>query len=316
MILRRYSGPPTYFPGIRSKSMKINVDELGRHSFAKLEQSYGSDQTIIYALGIGLGQNPLDGSDLDYLIEGSGKVLQTFAATLASPSMWLRDPKFGINFARLVHGEQDMDFSAPLPPAARVTATPRISGIFDRGAGKGALVIVEREIADADSKVIYATARQTLLLRDDGGFGGAPPPTSVAPQPDGPADCEVVVDVSPRAALIYRLSGDRNPLHSDPEFARSAGVERPILHGLATYGMAGRALTRAFGAELSSLRCRFSGIVYPGDQIRFNFWRADSDVRFIASVGERVVLDRGLAVILPHPTTNLEHASRSDALVR
>ena len=277
----------------------MNANALRGHRFERLEQSYAPDQTILYALGLGLGLDPLDQRDLDYLIESRAKILPTFAATLASPGMWIRDPAFGVDFARLVHAEQAMDFHHPLPPSASVVATPHITRLYDRGPGRGAVVIVEREIADATSEVVYASARQTLLLRGDGGFGGPPPPTDVPSSPGRAADDELVVRVSPRAALLYRLSGDRNPLHCDPNVAAQAGFERPILHGLATYGMVGTALMRVFDADLLSLRCRFAGVVYPGDQICFRFWQSRDEVVFTASVGDRVVLDRGVASLAP-----------------
>ena len=285
------------------------------HRFERLEQSYTADQAILYALGVGLGVDPLDESDLDYLIESRCKTLPTFAATLASPGMWIRDPAFGVDFARLVHAEQAMDFHCPLPPAAKVNATPRVAGLYDRGQGRGAVLVVEREIADADSEVVYATARQTLLLRGDGGFGGPRPPVDVQPRAEGPADHMLAVQTSPRAALVYRLSGDRNPLHYDPAFAAQAGMDRPILHGLATYGMAGRALIRVFEADLLSLRCRFAGIVYPGDHISFRFWKTGGEVRFDASVNDRTVLDRGVArlAIVENPAGCTRSTSLHDA---
>ena len=283
----------------------LNADALQSHRFERLEQSYMPDQTILYALGVGLGSDPTDEFDLDFLIESRGKILPTYAATLASPGMWIRDPAFGVDFTRLVHSQQAMTFHHRLPASATVCATPRIAGLFDRGSERGAVVVIERQIADAETGIVYATASQTLLLRGDGGFGGAPPPFDAQVLPERRPDREVAIKVSSRAALIYRLSGDRNPLHCEPDFARQAGMERPIMHGLAIYGMAGQAIIRTFGATLESLSCRFAGIVYPGDQLRFQFWIAGSDVKFIASVGERLVLDRGVSRMggYPHPSS-------------
>lgn len=278
--------------------MPLNADALRAHRFGRRAQSYVARDAILYALGVGLGQDPLDQADLDFLIETRGKVLPTFAATLASPGMWIRDPAFGVDFARLVHAEQSMRFDRPLPPEASVMAEPRVAGLYDRGVGKGAVLIVERDIADTETGERYATARQTLLLRGDGGFGGAaPPPGDAGGAPERKADCTLKVEVSPRAALIYRLAGDWNPLHCDPEFAARAGFPRPILHGLATYGMAGRAAMRAFDADIAALSCRFAGVVYPGDALRFAFWRDGDEVRFVATCAERMVLDRGFATL-------------------
>jgi acyl dehydratase len=276
--------------------MPLDAAAILSHRFDPIEQGYSGREAILYALGVGLGSDPLDESDLDYLLEDRAKVLPTFAATLASPGMWIRDRAFGVDFAKLVHAEQAMTFESPLPPAARVVATPRVTGLFDRGQGRGAVLVVERDIADATSGALFARVTQTLLLRGDGGFGGDPPPRSSDAAPGDPPDSEQTLRVSPRAALIYRLSGDLNPLHGDPAFAARAGFQRPILHGLATYGMAARALERQSGGELASLSCRFAGVVYPGDEIRLKTWRAtDREVRFAASVGDRPVLDRGVA---------------------
>lgn len=277
--------------------MAIQAHTLLHHRFDPITQTYASRDAILYALGIGLGADPMDEGDLDYLLETRGQVLAPFAVTLASPGMWIRDPRFGVDFTRLVHAEQEALFHRPLPPSGTVTARPRVVGLYDRGAGKGAVLVVEREIADPDSPTApFATIRQTLLLRGDGGFGGSPPPAvAVTAPPDRRADHRLAVPVSPRAALIYRLVADLNPLHADPAFARKAGFERPILHGLASYGMAGRAVMRATGRGLASLSCRFSGIVVPGDTMTLSLWREGESVHFQAHVGDRLVLDRGFA---------------------
>lgn len=277
--------------------MAINPARLLGHRFRELKQHYDARDAILYALGLGLGSDPLDEANLDYLLETRLKVLPTFAVTLASPGMWIRDPSFGIAFAQLVHVEQDASFHRPLPLSAEVRATPRVASLHDRGPGKGALLVVEREIADGDGQHL-ATVRQTLLLRGDGGYGGQPPIVVPAPAPPPRApDHRLTLPISPRAALIYRLSGDWNPLHADPATAREAGFDRPILHGLATYGMAGHAILRATGRALARLACRFTGVVLPGDVLTVSVWIEGDDVRFEAHVGERRVLDRGLAVL-------------------
>ena len=207
--------------------MAIQAETLLAHRFPELRQSYSERDAILYALGVGLGADPLDERDLDYLIETRLKVLPSFAATLASPGMWIRDPQFGADFKKLVVSSQEAEFHAPLPPAADVKATPRVASLYDRGEGKGALLTVEREVRDAADDTRYATVRQTLLLRGDGGFGGMPAPrVEVAPVPDRAPDAKEVVTISPRAALIYRLSGDLNPLHADPAFAKAAEPQK------------------------------------------------------------------------------------------
>ncbi|MET0547098.1 MAG: MaoC/PaaZ C-terminal domain-containing protein [Caulobacterales bacterium] len=276
--------------------MPLNVHAILSHRFKELRQQYTERDAILYALGLGLGADALDQSDLDYLLETRGKALPFFAVTMASPGMWMRDPTFGVTFSKLVHSAQEATFHAPLPARAEVNATPCVAGLYDRGEDRGAVLIVEREIRDAQSQTLYCTVRQTLLLRGDGGFGGNPPPKlTSAPIPNRTADNTYDVRTSTRAALIYRLSGDWNPLHADPEFAKTAGFEKPILHGLASYGIAGRGLMKAYNCSISFLRCQFSGIVFPGDSITFKTWDGGGNIAFEAFVGDRKVLANGLA---------------------
>lgn len=275
--------------------MAFDPARLLGHRFPELQQHYEPRDAILYALGLGLGSDPLDEADLDYLLETRLKVLPTFAVTLASPGMWIRDPAFGVDFGRLVHTEQDVTFHGALAPAGDARAQPRVALLGDRGAGKGAVIVVERLIRDADERQI-ATVRQTLLLRGNGGFGGtAPPPPPALEIPGREPDYRLAIPISRRAALLYRLSGDWNPLHADPVAARAAGFDRPILHGLATYGIAGHAIMKATGGSLSRLACRFSGVVLPGDELTLAVWIDGSRALFEAHVGDRRVLDRGLA---------------------
>ena len=276
--------------------MPFDPERLIAHRFPTVRQSYDRRDTILYALGIGLGHDPLDEHDLDYLLDTHDRVLPTFAVTLASSGMWIRDPAFGVNFAKLVHSAQAVSFERPLPANGTVTSTPRIASIYDRGERRGALVVLERDVTDADSGECYAHVEQTLLLRGDGGFDGKAPPTLPAQLiPDQAPDLSTHQLISPRAALIYRLSGDWNPLHSDPAAARAAGFERPILHGLASFGWAAYALERLSGRRLASIGCRFSGPVVPGDTLSLSAWLQDDRALFTASTASRPALDRGVA---------------------
>ncbi|CAN5426577.1 MaoC/PaaZ C-terminal domain-containing protein [soil metagenome] len=278
--------------------MAFDPDRLLNHDFPEIRQSYAPRDAILYALGLGLGEDPLDEGDLDYLLETRLKVLPTMAVTLSTPGMWIRDAAFGVDFVKLVHSEQDVLFHAPLPPAADVIATPKVASLHDRGPGKGAILVVERAVRDAADDTLYATIRQTLLLRGDGGYGGPPSPApEAAATPDRAPDHEITVPISARAALIYRLSGDWNPLHSDPVVAAAAGFDRPILQGLASYGIAGHSIMRATGKALKRLSCRFSGVVFPGDTLRFSIWQTDENVCFEAWASDRRVLDRGMAIM-------------------
>jgi acyl dehydratase len=276
--------------------MPIQPERLLNHRFADIPHSYQPRDAILYALGLGLGRDPCNRGDLRYLFETDLAVLPTFAVTLASPGMWIAAPEFGVDFAKLVHLEQAARFHAPLPPAAEVVGRARVIALYDRGPGRGAVLVLERSI-HSQTGALYCTLRQTLLLRGDGGYGGATPPTTPSLIPDRTADADLTVQVSPRAALIYRLSGDKNPLHVDPDAARRAGFERPILHGLASYGMAALAVAAANGrapVDVTAVQCRFSGVVFPGDLIDFKIWKGEGKAMFQAFVGDRKVLDQGL----------------------
>ncbi len=276
--------------------MAINPDALFAHDFAAPTQSYGPRDAILYALGLGLGHDPVDQADLAFLNETRLRVLPTFAVTLTTPGMWIRDSRFGVDFGKLVHFEQMAWFPNPLPPSADVTGEARVISLTDRGEGKGAVLVLERTIRDAASGATCCTLRQTLLLRSDGGFGGPPAPRTPSVIPHREADAWTDVSTSPRSALIYRLSGDWNPLHIAPETARRAGFDKPILHGLASYGMAGLAVSRALGqdpAAITELGCRFSGIVTPGETLTFHVWKTETGASFRAFSETRKLLDEG-----------------------
>ncbi|RJF89409.1 3-alpha,7-alpha,12-alpha-trihydroxy-5-beta-cholest-24-enoyl-CoA hydratase [Oleomonas cavernae] len=280
--------------------MAIDSQQLLSWRFPQVAQHYSKHDAILYALGVGLGADPLDPTELAFLLESGLRVLPTMAVTLSTLGMWVREPALGIDWVRLVHSAQDATFHAPLPGHGDVVADARIVSVADRGAGKGAVVTLERLIKDAATQVPYCTVTQTLLLRGDGGFGGPPPAPAATPAlPSRTPDVTLAIQTSPRAALIYRLSGDLNPLHADPAVAAKAGFARPILHGLASYGMAGWAVLRAFGggepAALRRLAVRFAGIVLPGDRLDFRLWLEGAQVLFAARVGDRTVLDQGVA---------------------
>jgi acyl dehydratase len=277
--------------------MTINPAGLLSHRFTDIAQSYTQRDAILYALGIGLGHDPCNRNDLRYLLETDLQVLPSYAVTLASPGMWIGGPEFGVDFAKLVHSEQMAWFHGPLPPAASIIGRARVLSLSDRGAERGALLVLERSIHDATDGRLYSILHQTLLLRGDGGFGGPPPKPAPNTIPDREADHRTTAHVSTRAALIYRLSGDWNPLHVEPDAARRAGFERPILHGLASYGMSAVSVARACGRSperIAQLGCRFSGVVFPGDLIEFLIWHDDDKAFFQAFVGDRKVLDQGL----------------------
>lgn len=268
----------------------IDPEKLLALDFPDIVHSYTRRDTILYALGLGIGADPLDPHDLRYVYEPELHAVPSMAVTLAYPGFWYRDLDTGLDHARTVHGVERITLHAPLPVEGTVTAKPRIVDLIDKGAGRGALVVSERAIHDRADGRLLATVRQTAFCRGDGGFGGAPrSEPRPAPPPDRPPDHVAEVATLPQAALIYRLSGDPNPLHVDPAAARVAGFDRPILHGLCTMGIVcHQAVRTLFGGEparMARMECRFTAPVFPGDRLRAEFWAATGDWVFRASVG-------------------------------
>lgn len=286
--------------------MAIDYHSLKARKFSPVRQTYTHRDTMLYALGLNIGADPLDEDQLAYVAADPPRVLATMATTLGRPGSWMRDPDVGINYRRIVVGEVALRTHRPLLPADTVEARHSIVRITDKGAGRGALVIIARELRNSQGERL-AEFEQTTFCRDEGGFAatcGTHDP-AVSPPP-GPfdareADRTILVPTAKQQALIYRLSGDYNPLHADPAAAAAAGFERPILHGLATFGMAGYVLCRlaeTLGAgEPTFLSVRFSAPVLPGDVIAFDFWIDDSVVHFQARnpATDIVVLRNGRA---------------------
>lgn len=283
--------------------MAIDRNKLLGWEFPEVTQTYGHRDTILYALGLGLGADPLDRAQLQFVYEDGLKALPTMAVTLGYPGFWLSDPRTGADWKKLLHGEQGMEFFQPLPAAGTVVGRTRVVDVIDKGAGRGALVLTQRDIVDAATGSLICRTSSTSFLRGDGGFGGPSGPTPAPhPVPDRAPDLEIASPTLPQAALIYRLSGDYNPLHADPDVARSGGFDRPILHGLCTFGVAGHAvLVGAAGGDpgrLASLDVRFTAPVYPGETIVTQIWTGeDGVVSFRSRVRERdlVVLNNGRA---------------------
>jgi acyl dehydratase len=275
-------------------------------TFPDLVHRYTERDTLLYALGLGFGQDPMDRGALRFVYEEELQAVPTMAAVMGSPGIWWRDPKTGADAVKLVHGEQDVRVLRPLPVKGCVTARNRVVSLTDKGAGKGAVAVVLRTLVDAASGDTVAESRNVTFLRGDGGFsadGGQsdPGPEPLPAVPERAADVEVSYATRPEAALIYRLSGDVNPLHADPEVAAKAGFDRPILHGLCTYGMAGRAVIEQVldhdAARLKRLALRFTSPVWPGETVRYELWREGGALlRLRASVDARktVVLNNGL----------------------
>lgn len=262
--------------------------------------SYGEKDTILYALGIGLGANPLNDRERRFVYEDGLIVFPTMATVVA----WGADAliETGLDFSKLVQGEQRLTVHKPLPPSAQISADWRVDAIVDKGEGKGALIVHTFEISLTETGERLATLGRTSFARGDGGFGG---PTSGAPAPHSlparPADRETEIVIPANLALIYRLSGDLNPLHADPAVAHRAGFPVPILHGMCTYGIACRAILQCWAdldpAALRQFDVRFSAPVFPGDLILVRSWRDGDIVSFEATVPARgvTVLTNGRA---------------------
>lgn len=282
--------------------MAFDAARLQNWDFGAPVQSYDSRDAILYALGVGVPFAPDDSDDLNFLVEDRLRVLPAFAVTLATPGMWPKLPELEIAWEKVLHMAHACRFHTPLPPCANVESFAEITELYDRGAEKGSVCILRREVRDTDDGTLYATIDQTVAMRGDGGFGGEAMPRRARPvMPDREPDHSEQIKTSPRAAYIYRLSGDYNPLHADYDVAKRGGFDAPILHGLASYGTACAVVLRAFcgsdPARMKSLDLRFAGVVFPGDQLDFSCWKEAGRVLFEVRVGDRVVIDQGVSEI-------------------
>ncbi|MGH9063141.1 MAG: MaoC/PaaZ C-terminal domain-containing protein [Acidimicrobiales bacterium] len=274
--------------------MPINPQAVGATS-DPVEWRWGSTDCLLYALGVGAGCD-----ELAFTTENSSGVGQAVLPTFAVLAGQRGRVLTGIGTfdpAMLVHGEQAVELAGPLPVDGCVRTTSEVVGIYDKGSG--ALVVIEARSVDAATGKWCFTNRSSVFIRGEGGFGGDRGPAARRGSPsERPPDEVVTYETAPDQALLYRLSGDRNPLHSDPGFAALAGFERPILHGLCTYGFTGRALLHALcdsdPARLLSMEGRFSAPVYPGDLLTVSMWRDDDGAAFVTETqrGE-VVIDAG-----------------------
>ncbi len=282
----------------------MDYHNIKNWSFPEVVQDYTEKDTILYALGIGFGQEATNPDHLKYVYEQGLQAFPTMAVVLGYPGFWMKDPKAGINWVKLVHGEQRLTIHRPIPAQGRVIGRSRISHVIDKGADKGALVITERTLSDAEGNALVTIA-QTTFCRGDGGLSQSDDsPAPLEATPDTAPDMTCSLPILEQAALIYRLCADNNPLHADPAVAAKAGYPRPILHGLCTYGVAARAIVQmACGndaSRLASMNTRFSSPVYPGETLVVEMWKDGAKgVRFRAKVAERdiVVLSHGYAGI-------------------
>ena len=260
--------------------------------------SYGDRETMLYALGVGMGRDPLNEAELPFVYENGLKTVPTLATVIAWGQRTLA--KADINYLMVVHGEQRLTVHRPLPSSATIVSDERVVAAVDKGAGKGALIFTEKVIRLKDTNEKLCTLGGTIFARGDGGFGG---PSTGGPEPHTmptrPADIACETDTRDDQALLYRLSGDRNPLHSDPKVAKMAGFPKPILHGLCTYGTACRAVLQTIckydHTMIAGFDVRFSSPVFPGETIVTEMWKDGNVVSFRSKVKERdvVVINNG-----------------------
>lgn len=258
--------------------MPINLDVALGAELEPVEFSWTSSDVQLYQLALGAGHDPMDANELRYLTDGSPQVLPTFSSVAASFHMTeppkVSFPGIEIELSRVLHASEAVTVPAPLPPSGSARATTRITEIWDKG--KAAVIWNETTVTDPNGAVLWRTKR-SIFARGEGGFGGDRGPSSTAAAPDRAPDYEIDIPVLPQQALLYRLCGDRNPLHSDPGFAAAAGFPRPILHGLCTYGMTCKAVVDtmldADTTRVASYGARFAGVVFPGETLRASIWK-------------------------------------------
>ena len=290
--------------------MAIDYDDMMQSGATGLVSRYDEKDVMLYALGVGMGRDPLDEQELPFVYENNGlKVVPTFASVInrgeAPPEQQRMPQTSNINFMMVVDGERRITFHKPLPPKCEVVSDERYLDILDKGEGKGAVLIQERVSRDKVSGDKLFTIITSIFARGDGGFGGKPsggPEPHVIPDraPDLVREC----DTRPDQALLYALSGDRNPLHRDPAFAKMVGFPRPILHGLCSYGTACRAVLSSLAQynpeRITQFDVRFSKPVFPGETLVVELWQDGRIISYRASVKERpgtLVLNNGLCIL-------------------
>ena len=256
--------------------------DLGSNEFA-----WETSDVQLYHLALGAG---LD--DLSYLDDVAPQVLPTFATVAATfhatEAPRVSFPGVEIDLARIVHGSQEVVVHQPIPPSGKATTLTRIAEVWDKG--KAAVIVQESTTVDTDGNPLWS-ARSSIFARGEGGFGGERGPSESVALPDREPDFDVTTKTLPQQALLYRMCGDRNPLHSDPAFAKAAGFPAPILHGLCTYGIVCKTVVGAAldadTARVKGFRAKFAGVVYPGESLRCRIWRDGSQLLVAVTVPER-----------------------------
>jgi acyl dehydratase len=264
--------------------MPIHLSAVGK-KLGAVTHTYTERDVMLYALGVGAGTD-----ELQFTYDRDLKVLPTFAVIPAFPAMMNLGGAMDVNPAMVLHGEQRIELHGPIPTSGTITTTPTVKAVYDKV--KGAVVVVETDSVDGRGTLLFRNT-SSIFVRGEGGFGGDRGPSGARNlPPDRKPDAQVSMKTLPQQALIYRLSGDMNPLHADPDFAKMGGFDRPILHGLCTFGHAGRAVLQAFcgndPARMKAFEVRFSGVVFPGETIVTDMWRTSpGTVVLVARTAER-----------------------------
>jgi acyl dehydratase len=274
--------------------MPIDLSAVGR-KLSPVTHTYTERDVMLYALGVGCGTD-----DLQFTYERDLKVLPTFAVIPSFPAMMNLGGTMDVNPAMVLHGEQRVELHAEIPTSGTITTTPTIKAVYDKI--KGAVVVVETDSVDSKGKLLFRN-QSSIFVRGEGGFGGDRGASGARNvPPDRNADQSIAYETLPNQALLYRLSGDMNPLHADPDFAKMGGFDVPILHGLCTYGYAGRAVLKAFAgndpSRVKSFEVRFSGVVFPGETITTDMWQIEpGKVVLTARTQRGEVLSAGAAEV-------------------
>jgi acyl dehydratase len=268
----------------------IDLDKVLGAELPGAVATWDADDVILYHLGVGAGVPPTDDTELEYTYEARLKVLPSFGVLPVFGALAGLVGLEGLSFnpMMLLHGEQEIELSGPIPSQAKVDNTAKVSGVYDKG--KGALVVVEAQTNDESGRPLFVN-RFAAFLRGEGGFGGEPGPAPGNEPPARDPDHVVESPTLPQQALLYRLSGDKNPLHIDPSFAQLGGFDRPILHGLCSYGIVCKAVVdSALGGDVGAVagyRARFSGVVFPGETIVTSMWEEGGRIVVSARSKER-----------------------------
>jgi acyl dehydratase len=284
--------------------LALNYEKIIASDPGDIAVRYTKDDSIFYALSIGIGMDPTDAGQLKYVYEKNLEAFPSMASTLGWMGR-LTDPEYGIDARMVVASDLGVELHAPLPAEGELVSRPRVKEVVDKGAGNAAIIQFERELYDVSGTKL-ATIRNSVLARNHGGFGGKA--TALAEPhavPEGAPNLVCDLPTPPNLALLFRLNGDTNPIHVDPERARAAGFARPLLHGAASYGIAAHALMRSVAGyrteRFVSMEARFARPVFPGETLRTEIWMRGDEVSFRCRTVERgdVALNHGLLRLKP-----------------